>query len=295
MRHVVPQEIVPRDVYEDPATGKAYSPLAIVPGARLQLPEVVKGGELVLTEFVVSATTPDLEDYQEYLRNPPPPKADEVPVRPATPPPPPPPLSEFEQLMVRIRERITTRTDTDTGRPISINKLGRHFKILDDSGDKILQASELRKALKEYRLNLTDDEVALVLANLDVSGDGVVDYEEFLAAVRGKMNEARRSVVQKAFRKMDRKRDGVINMEDINKFYNAKNHPDVLAGKKTETEVLEKFLGNFDTIVKDLKVSFDEFCAYYEGVSVSCSTDEYFKAMMASAWSLRPEDFDEDD
>lgn len=37
-----------------------------------------------------------------------------------------------------------------------------------------------------------------------------------------------------AFKKLDANGNGEITLDDVKKFYNAKNHPDVKAGKKTE-------------------------------------------------------------
>ena len=45
---------------------------------------------------------------------------------------------------------------------------------------------------------------------------------------------------------MDKDRSGVLNMEDIKDVYNAKKHPDVIKGKKTEAEVLGEFLDTFE-------------------------------------------------
>ena len=42
----------------------------------------------------------------------------------------------------------------------------------------------------------------------------------------------------KAFAIMDKDGSGVIEIDDIRQKYNAKMHPDVKAGKKTEDEIL---------------------------------------------------------
>ena len=60
------------------------------------------------------------------------------------------------------------------------------------------------------------------------------------------MNNARRSICEKAFKIMDKDRSGVLNIEDIKGVYNAKKHPDVIKGKKTEEEVLGEFLDTFE-------------------------------------------------
>jgi len=53
-------------------------------------------------------------------------------------------------------------------------------------------------------------------------------------AIRGELNDFRASLVEKAFRKIDRDSSGFIEFEDIKDIYNAKKHPDVIQGKKTE-------------------------------------------------------------
>lgn len=50
----------------------------------------------------------------------------------------------------------------------------------------------------------------------------------------------------KAFKIMDKDRSGIIDISDIKGVYNAKKHPDVISGKKTEDEVLVEFLDTFD-------------------------------------------------
>ena len=76
-------------------------------------------------------------------------------------------------------------------------------------------------------------------------------------------------------------------MSDIKSFYNAKNHPDVKSGKKTEDEILSDFLETFDvhrsmsagdelSKAHDGKVTLNEFMDYYSNVSASIDDDQYF-------------------
>ena len=60
------------------------------------------------------------------------------------------------------------------------------------------------------------------------------------------MNRFRRNIAEKAFKIMDKDRSGVLNIDDIKGVYNAKNHPDVKAGKKTEEDILGEFLDTFE-------------------------------------------------
>lgn len=41
-------------------------------------------------------------------------------------------------------------------------------------------------------------------------------------------------MVTQAFKKLDKTGDGFLTLDDITGVYNAKNHPDVKKGKKTE-------------------------------------------------------------
>jgi hypothetical protein len=49
-----------------------------------------------------------------------------------------------------------------------------------------------------------------------------------------------------AFNKLDADKSGIVELNDIKQFYNAKMHPDVKSGKKTEDEVLGEFLDTFE-------------------------------------------------
>jgi Ca2+-binding EF-hand superfamily protein len=83
-------------------------------------------------------------------------------------------------------------------------------------------------------MNFDKEEMVRLCNIFDQNGDGVIDYDEFLYGIRGEMNQFRKDICMKAFKVMDKDRSGVIDISDIKGVYNAKKHPDVIAGKKTE-------------------------------------------------------------
>lgn len=60
------------------------------------------------------------------------------------------------------------------------------------------------------------------------------------------MNEFRKNLVDLAFQKLDKSGDGILSINDIKGVYNAKFHPDVRNGSKTEDEILGEFLETFE-------------------------------------------------
>lgn len=112
------------------------------------------------------------------------------------------------------------------------------------------------------------------------------------------MNERRRNLVKMAFKVLDSDGSGVIDINDIKGVYNAKFHPDVIAEKRTEEEVLLDFLQSFERPInpnsktknphgsRDGLVTLDEFIEYYQNVSSSIDEDDYFELMIRNAWHI---------
>lgn len=101
------------------------------------------------------------------------------------------------------------------------------------------------------------------------------------------MNARRRRFVEMAFNILDKDGSGEIELADIIANYNASAHPDVISGKRTETQVLTEFLDTFEAGGnRDGKVSREEFEAYYRGLSASIDSDDYFELMMRNAWHI---------
>lgn len=149
------------------------------------------------------------------------------------------------------------------------------------------------KTLHDQRMNFDKEEMVRLCNIFDQNGDGVIDYDEFLYGIRGEMNQFRKDICMKAFKVMDKDRSGVIDISDIKGVYNAKKHPDVIAGKKTEDQVLIEFLDTFDVHhgihkddPKDGNVTPDEWIEYYNTVSMSIDDDAYFELMMNNTWNL---------
>lgn len=53
-------------------------------------------------------------------------------------------------------------------------------------------------------------------------------------AVAPDLNQFRKDLIQKAFTKLDRDGSGIVDIRDLQGVYNAKMHPEVKQGKKTE-------------------------------------------------------------
>ena len=171
--------------------------------------------------------------------------------------------------------------------------LAKQFKIADDDNSHDLDMEEFKKACRDFRIGLTDKDAERFFRIFDRDRSGKIDYEEFLRGVRGEMNQFRVNICKKAFNIMDKDRSGVLNIDDIRQTYNAKKHPDVIAGKKTEDDILLEFLDTFEAHysfshenTRDGQINMDEWIEYYNNVSMSMDDDKYFEVMMNSAWNL---------
>ena len=194
---------------------------------------------------------------------------------------------EIDEIIGKIRARLASRGVR------GICSIARNFKIIDDDNSFSLNFDEFRKAAKDFRFGLNDEEIEKAFVAFDRDNSGTIDYDEFLRTVRGNMNDFRKQLVTQAFNILDKDGSGIIELDEIKEVYNARNHPDVKSGKKTEDEVLLEFIETFEAEHNylngndaDGKVSLEEFIEYYENVSMSIDDDAYFELMMNNAWRM---------
>ncbi|CAH3189991.1 unnamed protein product [Porites evermanni] len=164
--------------------------------------------------------------------------------------------------------------------------LGQHFRKIDQSGDGLLDQHELQRALETYHITIPDETFNHLWDILDVNGDGFLDYGEFSRGFIGEMNELRKSLVRKVFRKLDPNKNGVISLNNMRKFYCTKKHPKVVSGEVRESEIEESFLRSFELCENKGQVTYAEFEDYYEGVSLGFASDQEFTAMMRNCWGV---------
>ena len=195
---------------------------------------------------------------------------------------------DAQDLIKLFRDKIKSRGVRGI---IGLQKL---FSIMDDDGSKSISLFEFSKACKDFRVGINEENVPLIFDLFDTNHDGTLNVDEFLMAIRGELNEFRRSLIEKAFSVLDRDGSGVIEVDDIKERYSATRHPDVVQGKKSEEQILMDFIETFEThhnlrtgTARDSRVTFDEFLEYYANVSISIDSDEYFALMMNNSWNIK--------
>lgn len=174
--------------------------------------------------------------------------------------------------------------------------LQRQFKIMDDNNSRSLDKYEFSKACSDYMLGFTEGEMQKLFAYFDVDHSGLIDFDEFVRAIRGPMNQHRQKIVMQAYKKLDKDGNGWIDINDVKGTYNANKHPEVLQGKKTEDQILQEFLETFETAhalrnndAPNYVVTKEEFIEYYNNISASIDDDMYFSLMIENAWKLTEE------
>jgi Ca2+-binding EF-hand superfamily protein len=194
------------------------------------------------------------------------------------------------KIMEHIRAKIAARGAR------GLAGIQKKFKIADDNDSKTLDKNEFKKAMHDFRIGLTDAQVVTAFKIFDRDGNGEISYDEFLRSIRGEMNEFRVAFCKKAYKVMDKDGSGQVDINDIRQNYNAKQHPDVKAGKKTEDEILGEFLDTFEdhfcdmagnADARDGKITMEEWIEYYNNVSMSIDRDDYFELMMNNTWNLK--------
>ncbi|XP_051885738.1 calcyphosin-2 isoform X2 [Pristis pectinata] len=169
----------------------------------------------------------------------------------------------------------------------TITGLGKYLRQRDSSGSGVLAKAELKQALKEFRLELPREDFESIWLLLDQDCDGKVDYNQFLQAIIGEMNEFRKAFVRKAYMKLDPSKTGSISVNDISKFYNPKKHPKVLSGESSDQQVRSAFLDTLqECCASPNEVTYCEFESYYEGLSLEVANDEDFANILGNCWGV---------
>jgi len=186
------------------------------------------------------------------------------------------------KVVEEIRAKIIER-----GGEHGIRGIARSFRVMDDSNDKALTFLEFKYGLKNYGItDMADKDLQTCFNYFDRDDSQCVNFDEFIRGVRGKLNQRRTDLIGKAFDKLDKTGNGVVELNDLQGVYNGSMHPAVLAGQKSEDDILRDFMTQWDTLERDGVVSFEEFCDYYKDVSCSIDDDDYFELMISNAWKI---------
>jgi len=166
--------------------------------------------------------------------------------------------------------------------------LHHYFTQLDSKkgADGCLDRDEFKDALKKFRILLNEQEFDNVWRYVDRNNDGLIDYGEFVRGCFGEMSETRKFWVRKAFSRIDPAKTGSGKIIDIQKFYCPAKDSAVVSGKISESEALDKIVECFQRSRSKTEVSYTEFEAYYEGLSLNFSDDDTFIHVVKNTWTL---------
>lgn len=87
-------------------------------------------------------------------------------------------FEEFVQVMANMGG-LNEQSEEDEE-----EELRQAFRVFDKSGCGYITPSDLRAVLQNIGEDLTEDEIDEMIAEVDIDGDGRIDFEEFIACMR---------------------------------------------------------------------------------------------------------------
>jgi len=126
------------------------------------------------------------------------------------------------------------------------------FDEFDKDGSGTISTKELLGVMRSMGQNPTEDELLALVMEVDLNGDGTIDFPEFLEMMKQKSSEADQEAdLKEAFKIFDRDKDGFIDMKELKKVAN-------MLGATLSKEEVDEFMREAD-IDGNGKLDYDEF------------------------------------
>ena len=123
----------------------------------------------------------------------------------------------------------------------------QEFLRLDFDKTGTLNVSDLKKIAEsesgKMYSQFNNDDWDQILKGVDLNGDGVIDFQDFISACVDRRVLVKKEELKKAFQIIDTNKDGLLCIEDFKNLFNAY---DKFGGKKITDELWESILGEAD-------------------------------------------------
>lgn len=123
----------------------------------------------------------------------------------------------------------------------------------------------------------------MIISCYDKQSEGLINFDEFLYAIRGKPNDSRQSVIDLVYYKFDKMKTGLADPNELRKVFNCVKHPRYLSRELTEDQIFYLYLQNFSDrnngfVSKQVNfiINLKEWDDYYAGVSITIDNDDHF-------------------
>merc|ERR1712059_56527 len=126
------------------------------------------------------------------------------------------------------------------------------FDEFDKDGSGAISSKELLGVMRAMGQNPTEDELLNMILEVDLDGNGTIEFPEFLELMKQKANEDDDAdTIREAFKIFDRDKDGYISMKELKKVT-------TMLGQTLTKEEVEDFMKEAD-VDGNGKLDYDEF------------------------------------
>lgn len=126
------------------------------------------------------------------------------------------------------------------------------FSLFDKNGDGTITSNELAVVMKSLGQKTTESELQDMINEVDIDGNGTIDFPEFLALFDRKTESSNsKEDVKEAFRVFDKDGNGYINASEL-------QYVMTTLGEKLTNEEVEDMLKEAD-IDEDGAINYEEF------------------------------------
>eukprot|EP00091_Calanus_sinicus_P011141 TRINITY_DN2533_c1_g1_i3.p1 TRINITY_DN2533_c1_g1~~TRINITY_DN2533_c1_g1_i3.p1 ORF type:complete len:149 (-),score=61.23 TRINITY_DN2533_c1_g1_i3:31-477(-) len=126
------------------------------------------------------------------------------------------------------------------------------FDEFDEDGSGEISTKELLGVMRAMGQNPTEEELNTLVMEIDVDGNGIIDFEEFVAMMKMKAHEVDDEAdLRQAFQMFDSNHDGFIDMRELRQVA-------VMLGTMLSREEVDEFMAEADKDGNG-KLDYDEF------------------------------------
>ncbi|KAL1203796.1 Disease resistance protein RML1A [Cardamine amara subsp. amara] len=195
------------------------------------------------------------------------------------------------------------KLSTDVSNKLKVELLKEQFRSLDEDQSGFISVPELRYAMESIGEKITDDEVKEMIREVDLDGDGRLNYDEFAKVMMAKMSDEERARAKKFATDVKLSKEAEEAMRDLfmfgdldkNGFITEAEFRYVMTrngGKITDDEVKNAIQGadvdgdgrlNFDEFVKVMMKMAAMVRNFTTDVTLSKEEEEEMKGLFMSA------------